>query len=187
MVRMFPDTYWDPTGKRGIIDTGKTVEFWLKPFGYTVFKDIIQTEGLFLKWYKASQSTAGRCPLFNPRSHKIFLELKNDVLQVVMEVPLVGSDTSGLLNEKMMISTENGKGRYCIGQVPSNSNIHRILMKKLDTIKPGRVVKLQTAPTHNMKVRLPYGIYIYNQEDRLVIDYSRKSEGRFNDLMIEDK
>jgi hypothetical protein len=173
MKRLFPDIYWDPSGKHGIIDTGKTIEFWIKDIG----QPDINSFAVLLDWIILNNIYA------TDDKEKVPVALINGLWSNHVTIEL-DKESGKLLVFLRLRDTHNHKdSKSPIGYVPSNSHIDHIIMKNLQYIKPGLIFKMQYNPP-NIKVIFPYGCYKFNADNKIVIDHAVKKDKRFNDLVF---
>lgn len=185
MKRLLPDIYWSPSGRHGIIDTGKTIEFWLKDLGKDGQYIDVVVEWIILNNIYATDDK-GQVPFkLNRCKHYVTIEKdkESDKAFVFLHFATMLQYQLGEgLDEDPTILKENSK--YLVGTIPSNSHIDHIIMKNIKHVKSGRVYKIQYGDRSNLKVIFPYGVYKFSKEDDVVVDYSMKKDKRFDDLVF---
>lgn len=195
MKRLLPDIYWDPSGKKGIIDTGKTVEFWLKQHECNLESQLSDPDLFRAIMRHYSKHSHSKKPInFKGYHHYVTIEpgeFSNVALvYLYMDATAYGTLFHGFNHKKKVTVnnpiTDKKMVKHKLGQAPHNSRTHIKLIKGLDKIKPGRIIKVQTKPELNLKVIFPYGMYKYNENDKIVIDYLSQKDSRFDNLVIED-
>jgi hypothetical protein len=173
MKRLLPDIYWDPSGKHGIIDTGKTIEFWIKDIGQP---DINYFEVL-LDWIIMNNTHS------TDDKEKVPVAFNNDMWVTHVTIEPDKESCRLLVFLHSMETRSDRTAKNAIGYVPSNSHIDHIIMKNLKYVKSGLLYKIQYEPP-NIKVIFPYGLYKFNKDGKIVVDHSVKKDKRFDDLVF---
>lgn len=203
MGHILPSIYWGPKGKRGIIDTGKTVEFWIynkknvdKPIieqlrgaSATRFLEVAvpAASGVSLRFRQ------GKSYHIDWLHHLHFVSIEPDIwvdsdeLCVWLYMEERTYDSIFCDNAPSVTLNKKEHVRHLLGRVPRNSDIHKCLLKH--SVEFGRITKIQLKPFINLKVTFPYGPYKFTNEGKLILNEHPplNNNERFNQLIIGEE
>ena len=196
MEYLLPYKYHGYSGKKkGIIDTGRTIEFWCeqikldqsdlnKAIHAVVRKELCRR--LIIK----QNNKSGFCM---ETQHFVTLNIHPDLgkeLGVFLHLTAGKIMSLGISPLDAPRSPEYGKEHLMqiyLDAVPHSHNINRLLSKSLHIIGKGQVHKVQVKESPcSIKVIFPYGPYRFSEKGKLSVDPTSTTKDRFDDLMLEE-
>jgi hypothetical protein len=197
MQYLLPKKFHGYDGKKhGIIDTGKTIEFWCTQS--SVVPDNIKMSlhdyarlNLCRAFVMNQDRKKGHC--MNRWQHFVTLNIHPSLgkeLGVFLHIKGSNLMSTGTDPSKLGYSPEYEKEllyMVYLGVVPHNHNIHKLLSNSLHVLGRGRVHKVQVRQSPcSLKVILPYGPYRFNDKSELTIESAVIPRDKFDHLMLSE-